>query len=131
MPKREDEFWAAERAREKKKSCPKCGNTNISYNTNYQTWRCNKCEHSFNLSDDNRETITETEKTYSEIAENIELKSNSKAWFGNEYFDKKTRKWKKPGSKPRTIVVSIIALFVVIAIVVVILLYTFVFANPS
>jgi len=31
----------------KKRSCPRCGSTNISYNQRFEVWRCNKCEANF------------------------------------------------------------------------------------
>ena len=130
MPKREDEFWATQREKKGQHSCPRCGNTNISYNEKFQSWRCNRCEHSFNLMDDTPEYIEETEKDNPEIKTDDKSTLKSKAWFGNEYFDKKTQKWKKPGNKTSSIVVSIIAMTVVIVIVVIFLLYIFVFVKP-
>jgi ribosomal protein L37AE/L43A len=28
-------------------TCPRCGSAKTYYNTQYQTWRCGRCEHSF------------------------------------------------------------------------------------
>jgi ribosomal protein L37AE/L43A len=176
MPKREDEFWANKKESENKSYCPNCGSNSIYYNVTFQSWRCNKCEHSFNvptserknkklkniawndewfktdqgnkekingaetennnlmqlenaeekkvdiISVKNKDKVTkefrETSKTNS--IEDIKLDKNSKAWFGNEYFDKKSQKWKKPGLKTSTKIVSTIALLVVIVFVVLI-----------
>jgi len=176
MPKREDEFWANQKESENKHYCPNCGSNSISYNVTFQSWRCNKCEHSFSaptseiknkklkniswneewfktdqenkeklnsskignntlvqlenaeekneiiLSIKNKDRITkefrETSKTNS--IEDIKMEKNSKAWFGNEYFDKKSQKWKKPGLKTSTKIVSTIALLVVIAVIILI-----------
>lgn len=130
MPKREDEFWAAQKEKEEKGCCPKCGSTNISYNEKFRSWRCNRCEHNFNLVDEITEYIEETEKDHPETKIDVKTSSKSKAWFGNEYFDKETRKWKKPGKRASSIVISVIALVVIIVIVVVFLLYVFVFTQP-
>jgi rubredoxin len=68
----------------------------------------------------------EEEQKPIDIVTNNEPVSKSKAWFGNEYYDKKTKKWKKPGVKTSTKIASVIALLFIIAIVVLILLYIFV-----
>jgi ribosomal protein L37AE/L43A len=47
MPKREDEFWAAQKEGRGRGLCPRCGSSDISYNPKFASWRCNKCEHSF------------------------------------------------------------------------------------
>lgn len=47
MPKREDEFWAAQKEGRGRGLCPRCGSPDISYNPKFESWRCNKCEHSF------------------------------------------------------------------------------------
>ncbi len=47
MPKREDEFWAAQKEGRGRGLCPSCGSSNISYNPRFESWRCNKCEKSF------------------------------------------------------------------------------------
>ena len=47
MPKREDEYWAGMKEPKGRGLCPRCGSSNISYNKRFQSWRCNKCEHSF------------------------------------------------------------------------------------
>ena len=47
MPKREDEFWAAQKEEKGRGLCPKCGSPNVSYNPRFKSWRCNKCEHNF------------------------------------------------------------------------------------
>lgn len=47
MPKREDEFWAAQKEGRGRGLCPFCGSSNISYNPKFESWRCNNCEHSF------------------------------------------------------------------------------------
>jgi len=47
MPKREDEYWAGKKEPKGRGLCPRCGNSNISYNERFQSWRCNKCERSF------------------------------------------------------------------------------------
>jgi ribosomal protein L37AE/L43A len=126
MPKREDEFWAAQQEKEKG-SCPRCGSTNISYNEKFQSWKCNKCEYSFNLENEVPGIIEEKEKGHPVTKTNDENHQHKKAWFGTEYFDKKTRKWKKPKYKKSTVIASIIALLAVIIVVVVVILYGFVF----
>lgn len=47
MPKREDEYWAGKKEPKGRGLCPRCGSSKISYNKKFQSWRCNKCEHSF------------------------------------------------------------------------------------
>jgi transcription elongation factor Elf1 len=168
MPKREDEFWAAQKEPKRTGCCPRCGNTNISYNEKFQSWRCNSCEHSFPVpsfgatseprpkipwndkwfdvnsegekAEDVKEPETplpeieedfeETEQDYNRIKADDKSTSKSKAWFGNEYFDKKTRKWKKPGYRTSSVVISIIILVAIIVIVVIFLWYVFIFAKP-
>jgi ribosomal protein L37AE/L43A len=176
MPKREDEFWANKKESENKRYCPNCGSNSIYYNVMFQSWRCNKCEHSFTaptsetknkklkniswnedwfktdqenkekISNDkvenvtleplenteeknevipgveNKDRITKEFRETSKInsSEEIKLDKNSKAWFGDEYFDKKSQKWKKPGLKTSTKIVSTIALLVVIFVIVLI-----------
>jgi|GEM_PF-1659867 len=170
MPKREDEFWAAQKEPERTKYCPKCGSSNISYNEKFQSWRCNSCEHSFNVPsfeskseprpkipwndewfkvkseneghaaeateeklklEEIEEECEETEKEYPEIKIDDKTNSKSKAWFGNEYFDEKKRKWKKPRIKTRTIIASVIALILVAIIILLILLYIFIWAKSA
>ena len=176
MPKREDEFWAAQKEPKGQPLCPRCGNTNISYNEKFQSWRCNRCEHSFpvpsygpggeprpkipwsdkwfsnnsegEIKEDVRELpvdedegdlkpeaeieedYIETEQDYPGIKKDDEPASKSKAWFGNEYFDKKTRKWKKPRRKTSSIIISIVILVVIVVSMVLNLLHVFVLAKP-
>jgi transposase-like protein len=44
---REEENAAAEREPKRKGACPFCWSYNIIFNEYYETWRCQKCERSF------------------------------------------------------------------------------------
>ncbi len=47
MPKREDEYWAAQKESRGAPLCPRCGSTKVYYNRHYRSWRCGRCEYSF------------------------------------------------------------------------------------
>jgi len=126
VPKREDEYWAAMKEPQGQGLCPRCGSSNISYNKEFQSWRCNKCEHSFPIpsygpgGDFGKEARwfgkTTEEMKRKEFAEaraarraessgkvnNTNPTPSGKAWFGNEYYDTRSKKWKRPkgGSFP-------------------------------
>ncbi len=45
-----DEYWKKmdpETQRRIRSTCPRCGSSKTSYNTQFKTWRCGKCEHIF------------------------------------------------------------------------------------
>ncbi len=168
MPKREDEFWAAQKEASKTGLCPFYGSTKVYYNKYFKSWRCGGCEKSFpspsyggggapksetgwkkrssrignkktlesaNDRSDNllNESITEDQKISREgdtktSDENLKDKK-SKAWFGNEYYDSKSRKWKKPGRKAGS-VIKIILVIIIILIIVFLLINELIFTNP-
>lgn len=80
--------------------------------------------------DDASENNQQTEEEYPDTKIEDKTSPKSKAWFGTEFYDKKTRKWKKPEYKKSTVTASIIALLVVIIIVIIVILYGFVFTKP-
>lgn len=121
--------WTTQGEQQKQDICPRCGSDNISYNRISKTWRCNKCEHVFNLPNDTPVYDEGIKEDYSETEVEDKTSPKSKAWFGTEYFDKKSHKWKKPKYKKSTVIASIIALLAVIAIVVIVILYCFVFTK--
>ena len=53
MPSRQtwhDDYWKKLDKKTEtrlRSTCPRCGSSNTYYNKRYQTWRCQKCEHSF------------------------------------------------------------------------------------
>ena len=47
-----DSYWKRldkETARRMRTACPRCGSTRTSYNEQFLTWRCGKCEHIFTV----------------------------------------------------------------------------------
>jgi ribosomal protein S27AE len=56
--------------------CPFCGSSKVDYNKHFKYWICGKCYKSF------------PSPSY-----------GGKAWFGDEYFDPKSKKWKFPKQK--------------------------------
>lgn len=55
MPSRpgwHDEYWKQldkDTARKIRTTCPRCGSASTSYNSQFGTWRCGKCEHIFSV----------------------------------------------------------------------------------
>jgi hypothetical protein len=109
MPKREDEFWIRQKE--------------LKAQERLQN------ERRPNVKEEYKEKIKEQENEYT--GQDLVSSSKSKAWFGNEYFDEKTRKWKKPRIKTRTKIASAVALILIIAIIVFILLYIFIWAKQA
>jgi ribosomal protein L37AE/L43A len=77
-------------------------------------------------SEENQEFIKingEEEQTES----GFEATPASKAWFGNEYYDARSRKWKKPGRKVGSVTKSLIITFTIIILAIIIILALYVF----
>jgi len=110
MPKREDEFWV----KQKEIKEPESPRDDPQYN---------------GADEQREEENREEEQEHKDTGQNAESSSKSKAWFGNEYYDKQTRKWKKPGIKTRSIIASIVVLLVMVAVITLTLLYVFVLAK--
>jgi len=68
------------------KDCPNCFKKSLFWVSDKNYYECLnlKCKNTF------------TEKQLIEIKELRESEPKGKAWWGNEYFDPKTKKWKKP-----------------------------------
>lgn len=50
MPKREDEAYkTASENYIRTKYCPFCGSIKISYSEHFKSWKCNRCEKSFDI----------------------------------------------------------------------------------
>lgn len=146
MPKREDEFWAGTKEPKGRGLCPFCGSSNIYYNKRYESWKCSKCEKSFPSpsygpgGDFGKEARwfgkTTEEMRRKEFAEAAKKKkesvraehkneavSSGKAWFGSEYYDRKSKRWRRSGRGRMSW--TVLPIFVLFITSVVILYYLF------
>lgn len=112
MPKREDEYWA--RQKELKEREELLDELGLGGGEEYREG----------------ENVTETQENRHTGQSDV-ASAKSKAWFGSEYYDRKTRKWKKPGVKTSTKIASAIALALIVTVIVLILLYVLVWVQPA
>lgn len=146
MPRREDEYWAGMKEPQGRGLCPFCGSSRIYYNKRYESWRCTKCEKSFPTpsygpgEDFGKEARwfgkTTEEMRRREFAEAAKKKkesvraehkneavSSGKAWFGSEYYDRKSKRWRRSGRGRMSW--TVLPIFVLFIASVVILYYVF------
>lgn len=86
--------------------CPFCGSSDV-YEIVRDSWRCKRCEKTFpspsygpgeGFGKEARWFRKTTAEFKREVAreEQVSSSGGGKAWFGNEYFDSKSGRWKKP-----------------------------------
>ena len=108
--------------------CPSCKQKLLLFNKNENRYECLNCKDSFFKATIDKYIQQNTTESRN-IGHNASL--NAKAWVGNEYYDPKTKKWRK-GQKIKRISIGgrgwvwTLLVFVLVSIIVTLILNYFV-----